>query len=141
MATKKTTGTKSSGKIKTKSATAKNTNTRSSTKNNAKNKTEKQKKGTSKQITYYIFGITVAFMIWACWMMTKTQDLSSIEYIADIVKVALPIGIIAYMFRAVMEDKMELQLKYNEELSKGKVKYGDNYIVEELEVPDFLGRD
>lgn len=138
MATKKTTRGKSSGKTKTtKSAASKTTK---SAKKNTKKKTAKPKKGTSKKITYYIFAITVAFMIWACWIMTKTQDLSPIEYIADIVKIALPIGIAAYMFRAVMEDKMEVQLKYNKELSEGKVKYGDNYVIEDLDIPDFLNR-
>lgn len=127
MATKKkSTGTKKSS---TKKTETKNTQSKTT-----------QKKGTSKKITYYIFYISVAFMAFVCYEMHILQDLSPIEYVADIIKIALPIGIIAYMFRAVMEDKMELQLKYNEELSRGKIKYGDNYIIEELDEPDFLKR-
>lgn len=104
------------------------------------NRRKNNKKGTSKKITYWIFYITIAFMIWACYMMWKIQDLSAIEYIADIIKIALPIGIIAYMYRAVMEDKIELQLKYNRGLSEDKKKYGDGYVIEELSEPDFLKR-
>lgn len=123
MATKKTTG-------------------KSTSKTNKKNtkKNTKQKKGTSKKITYWMFSISVAFMVFVCYEMHTLQDLTPIEYVADIIKIALPIGIIAYMWRAVMEDKMELQLRYNEELSKGKVKYGDNYVIEELDEPEFLKR-
>lgn len=117
-------------------ATKKNTRGKSS----SKKKTETKKKGTSKKITYWIFAIAVAFLVFCCYMTWKLEDLSIIEYLADIIKIALPIGIISYMWRAVMEDKMELQLIYNEELSKGKVKYGDNYIVEELGEPEFLKR-
>lgn len=105
-----------------------------------KKKNTKQKKGTSKKITYWMFAISVAFMVFVCYEMHTLQDLTPIEYVADIIKIALPIGIIAYMWRAVMEDKMELQLRYNEELSKGKVKYGDNYVIEELDEPEFLKR-
>lgn len=123
MATKKSTRSKSSSKKKTDTK-----------------KTTKQKKGTSKKITYWIFAIAVVFLVFCCYMTWKLEDLSIIEYLADIIKVALPIGIISYMWRAVMEDKMELQLKYNEELSKGKQKYGDNYVVEELGEPEFLKR-
>lgn len=101
---------------------------------------KKQKKGTSKKITYWIFYITIVFMIWTCCMMMKMQDLSAVEYLADIIQIALPIGIISYMYRAVMEDKIELQLKYNRRLSEDKKKYGDNYIIEELDEPDFLKR-
>ena len=110
------------------------------TKKDTKKKTAKQKKGTSKKITYWMFAIAVAFMIFVCYEMHILQDLTPIEYVADIIKVALPIGIIAYMWRAVMEDKMELQLMYNEELSKGKVKYGDNYVIEDLDEPEFMKR-
>lgn len=127
MATKK----KSTG---TKKSSTKKTETK-----NIKNKI-KQKKGTSKKITYWIFYISVAFMTFVCYEMHVLQDLTPIEYVADIIKISLPIGIIAYVFRAVMEDKMELQLKYNEELSKGKIKYGDNYVIEELDEPDWLSR-
>ena len=131
MATKKkTTRPRTSGKG-TKKDTKKKTTT---------NKATKQKKGTSKKITYWMFAIAVAFMIFVCYEMHILQDLTPIEYVADIIKVALPIGIIAYMWRAVMEDKMELQLIYNEELSKGKQKYGDNYIIEELDEPEFMKR-
>ena len=127
-------------------AVNKSTNTKKSNKtkktNNKENKkpVNKTKKGTSKKITYWIFYISVAFMTFVCYEMHVLQDLTPIEYVADIIKISLPIGIIAYVFRAVMEDKMELQLKYNEELSKGKIKYGDNYVIEELDEPDWLSR-
>ena len=123
-------------------ATKKSTRGKSSSKTSKKDikKNTKQKKGTSKKITYWIFAIAVAFIIFVCYEMHTLQDLTPIEYVADIIKIALPIGIIAYMWRAVMEDKMELQLMYNEELSKGKVKYGDNYVIEELDEPEFLKR-
>lgn len=123
MATKKSTRGKSSSKKKTETK-----------------KTTKQKKGTSKKITYWMFAIAIAFIIFVCYEMHVLRDLTPIEYVADIIKVALPIGIIAYMWRAVMEDKMELQLIYNEELSKGKVKYGDNYVIEDLDEPEFMKR-
>lgn len=101
---------------------------------------KKQKKGTSKKITHWIFYITIAFFIFMGFMMLKTGDLSPSEYLANIIMVALPIGIIAYMYRAVMEDKMELQLKYNRGLSEDKKKYGDGYVIENLDEPDFLKR-
>ena len=102
---------------------------------------KKVKKGTSKKITHWIFYITVAFFLFMAYMMLKTGDLSPSEYLADIIMVALPIGIIAYMYRAVMEDKIELQLKYNRGLSEDKKKYGEHYVVEHLEEPDFLKRN
>lgn len=116
----------------------KTTGTKNTRKKTEIKKNTKQKKGTSKKITYWIFYVSIAFLVFCCYMTWETKDLSIIEYLADIIKVALPIGIISYMFRAVMEDKMELQLKYNEELSKGKIKYGDNYTIENLDEPDFL---
>lgn len=123
-------------------ATTKLTRGKTSSKTSKKDikKNTKQKKGTSKKITYWIFAIAVAFLVFCCYMTWKLEDLSIIEYLADIIKIALPICIISYMWRAVMEDKMELQLKYNEELSKGKAKYGENYVVEELGEPEFLKR-
>lgn len=101
---------------------------------------QKTKKGTSKKITHWIFYITVAFFLFMGFMMLKTGDLSPSEYLANIIMVALPIGIIAYMYRAVMEDKMELQLRYNSELAKDRKKYGEHYVVENLDEPDFLKR-
>lgn len=98
------------------------------------------KKGTSKKITHWIFYITIAYFLFMSYMMVTTNDLSPSEHMSNIIMVALPIGIIAYMYRAVMEDKIELQLKYNRGLSEDKKKYGDNYIVEELDEPDFLKR-
>lgn len=102
---------------------------------------QKTKKGTSKKITHWIFYITVAFFLFTSYMIFKTEDLSPISDLADIIMVALPIGIIAYMYRAVMEDKMELQLRYNRGLSEDKKKYGDNYVIEELVEPDFMKRN
>lgn len=122
-------------------ATKKTSNKRKSTTTKTSSvKQSKQKKATSKQITHWIFAITVAFFIFCCFMILRTDDLSPIEYLADIIKLALPIGIIAYMYRAVMTDKMELQLKYSEEASKLKQTYGDDYVSEELGEPDFIKR-
>lgn len=104
-------------------------------------KNTKQKKATSKQITHWIFAITIGFFLFCCFMIWKTNDLSPIEYMSEIIKIALPIGIIAYMYRAVMTDKMELQLKYSEEASKLKQTYGEDYVSEELGEPDFLKRN
>lgn len=124
MATKKTTKKKTIQKTSTKSA------------NKAK-----QKKENSKKITDWIFYIAIAFFIFAGYMVFTTQDLSPLEWLADIVKGALMIGIPAYMYRAVMTDKMEVQLKYAEESSKLKQTYGDDYVTEQLETPEFLKHD
>lgn len=45
------------------------------------------------------------------------------------------------MYRAVMTDKMEIQLKYKKEASKLKQTYGENYVGEELNEPDFINRN
>ena len=103
-------------------------------------KRKKQKKETSKKITNWIFYITIAYFIFMAQMMYTTNDLSPSEYLSDVIKVALPIGIIAYMYRAVMTDKMEIQLKQTEESSKLKRKYGEDFITQELDEPDFLKR-
>ena len=100
----------------------------------------RKKKGTSKKITHWIFYITIAYFLFMGYMMIVTNDLSPSEHMSNIIMVALPIGIIAYMYRAVMEDKMELQLRYNSELAKDRKKYGEHYVVENLDEPDFLKR-
>ena len=133
MATKKTTGTKSSGR------TSKTTKTSKTTNKEAQKKI-RQKKENSKKITDWIFYITIGFFIFVCYMMYKTEDLSSVEYLADVLKGALMIGIPAYMYRAVMTDKMEVELKYTEEVSKMKKTYGDDFVFEKLDDPEFLSK-
>lgn len=123
----------------TKKTTKKKTATRKPSTDTAK--TARQKKENSKKITDWIFYIAIAFFIFSSYMIWTTQDLSPLEWLADIVKGALMIGIPAYMYRAVMTDKMEVQLKYAEESSKLKKTYGDDYITEQLEAPEFLKHD
>lgn len=105
------------------------------------NKNYGSKKETSKKITDWIFYIAFGFFVFCAYMIYKTNDLSPIEYLADVIKGALMIGIPAYMYRAVMTDKMEVQLEYKEKSSKLKQTYGENYIEEELTEPEFLKRD
>lgn len=100
-----------------------------------------QKKENSKKITDWIFYIAFGFFIFSCVMVWRTNDLSPIEYMADVIKSALMIGIPAYMYRAVMTDKMEVQLEQKEKSSKLKKEYGNDYIEEELGEPEFLKRD
>lgn len=100
----------------------------------------KMKKENSKKIVDWLFYLCFAYFAYMFYMMKITLDLSPAEYMADILKVTLAIGVPAYMYRAVMTDKVEIQLKYKKESSELKKKYGENYIEEELSDPEFLNK-
>lgn len=78
-----------------------------------------------------------AFLVFVCYEVHLTSDLSSIGYIATGVLVCLGMVVNAYMKRAYQKDLVELELEKTKQLTALKKKYGEDFIYERVDDVDF----
>ena len=126
MATKKSAGSKSSGK------------TKNTTKKTAA--TKRVKKENSKKIIDWAFYLTFVLFLFTFYMVWRIQDVSALEWLADLLKTVLAIGVPAYMYRAVATDKAEIEVKRLKEINKVKKDMGDDFVYEEFSDDNLFGR-
>jgi len=101
---------------------------------NEKPKKPKRKKMEfSKKVTIAAVILAYLFIMFVCQMMYVTQDLSPVAYIGAGIVIMLAICVQAYMKRAYQQDLVNMKVNQAEALSELKMKYGENFVYENIE--------
>lgn len=77
--------------------------------------------------------LTAAFLLFVCYEVHHTGDLSAIGYVAAGVLICLGLVVNAYMKRAYQKDLVELELEKAKRLTVLKKKYGDDFVYERID--------
>ena len=101
-------------------------------------KNKRIKKENSKKIIDWAFYLTFALFCFTFYMVYRIEDLSPLEWLADLLKTVLAIGVPAYMYRAVATDKAEIEVKRLKDINKVKKDMGDDFVYEEFGDPDIF---
>jgi len=105
-------------------------------KNKNKNKnTKKTKKKMefSKKVTIASVALVYMFIVFVCYLMYTLQSLEPVAYIGAGLVIMLAICVKAYMKRAYQQDLVNMKVNQSEKLSELKVKFGDNFVYENID--------
>ena len=80
--------------------------------------------------------LCVAFIVFVCYEIHITGDLSAVSYIATGILVCLGLVVNAYMKRAYQKDLVELELEKAKRLTALKKKHGDDFVYERIDDVD-----
>ena len=87
----------------------------------------------SKLCLWCVLLLVCAFLVFVCYEVHLTGDLSAIGYIAAGVLVCLGLVVKAYMKRAYQKDLVELELEKTKRLTALKKKYGEDFVYERID--------
>jgi hypothetical protein len=87
----------------------------------------------SKKIVNRIFCLSIIILIFICYEIHNSQDLSSLQYLIDGLCGLLKVVVAAYMVRALFKDKANVDLFFSENMSKLKQKFGDDFIQDKVD--------
>lgn len=87
----------------------------------------------SKLCVWCVLLLVFAFLVFVCYEVHLTGDLSAIGYIAAGILVCLGLVVKAYMKRAYQKDLVELELEKTRYLTVLKKKYGEDFVYERID--------